>query len=384
MNEMNQPVRKQENSDFSSMAGNQPADFGMSVPPVSDTSNPGTFDMPNGNYMNQSGMEPSQGNYMMPSTLPAQQPGASDSSSVPSTPMNPAQPSMPSTPTTPAQPAYPSTPLTPARPVIPSTPTTPARPVIPSTPTTPARPSRPRPPRPQPPRPIGPGTTFPIGPVPPQVVLPDWGNLPSWPDWSSILPNYPQPSWGINARFLCASPTVSNLTVEIGNRTIITGMNMADVSRYVQYSRGSQRVRVMSSTGEVYIQQDIYLDGNCTIAIVTSGNRLQLVVISDPGCTKPSTVSCMRVCNLAYYSDAMNVTVSNGLLRYTNLSPGVPTNFSRVTYGTYGVNVARTARPQVNLLSTNVNLSMNRTYTLYVLNWNPSEDAVQVLLTEDM
>lgn len=195
---------------------------------------------------------------------------------------------------------------------------------------------------------------------------------------------FPTPSQGVLMRFLCATPDFSNLTVEVGNRTILNGMNLADISRYLQYSRGFQRITVMAPNGYVFLQQSVFLENNCTVAIVSSGNRMQLTVINDPGCTSASNASCLRVCNLAYYSGPVNITLSNGFLRFTNVRPGEAGSFSRLRSGSYMVSVARSARPLVNLLSTYINLDRSRVYTLYVINWNPSSDTVQILLTDDL
>ena len=210
---------------------------------------------------------------------------------------------------------------------------------------------------------------------------PPYGPGPVIPCPSCI---FPVPSRNIFVRFLCAAPDFTNLSIEVGNRRILTGMNLADVSRYLSYSRGFQRITVMAPNGYVYLQQNVFLDNNCTVAIVSSGNRMRLTVIQDPGCQSAAGASCLRICNLAYYSGSVNIALSNGLLRFTNVRPGETSSFSRLRSGSYSVSVARTSRPLVNLLSTFINLDRNRTYTLYVINWNPSADTLRILLTEDI
>ena len=194
----------------------------------------------------------------------------------------------------------------------------------------------------------------------------------------------PQPPRGFSIRFLNASPVHSNLTIQVDNRTILTNMDFAEVSRYRQYSRGFHRITIMAPNGLVYLQQNMFFGYNSTIAIVSINNRMAINAFPDGGCNTSFNTSCLRVCNLAYASGAVNVTLPNAFMSFTNTQPGNAGSFSRLQSGTYSVNVARSARPAVNLLSTFINLNPNRIYTLYVMNWNPSPDTIRILLVEDM
>ena len=136
----------------------------------------------------------------------------------------------------------------------------------------------------------------------------------------------------------------------------------------------------------MYIQKTVQVrsSASMTIAIINTASGLDIMEISDISCNAPSGSSCLRVCNLAYASGAVNVTLPNAFMSFTNTQPGNAGSFSRLQSGTYSVNVARSARPAVNLLSTFINLNPNRIYTLYVMNWNPSPDTIRILLVEDM
>lgn len=212
------------------------------------------------------------------------------------------------------------------------------------------------------------------------------------PNWFPLGPGpvipcrncFPFPTQNVNARFINASPEFSGLTVEVDNRVILTGMDFAEVSRYRRYTRGFHRVTIMAANGYVFLQRNVFIGNNSTIAIVSFNNRMNLTTITDGGCSASFTNSCFRVCNLAYASGAVNVILSNGLMSFTNTRPGTAGSFSRLRPGSYPVSVRRSARPAVNLLSSFINLNPNRVYTLYVMNWNPSPDTVRILLVEDM
>ena len=221
------------------------------------------------------------------------------------------------------------------------------------------------------------------------VIDPDFTVPPAWfpggPGPVIPCPGcQPIPNVGIRVRFLKASPNHSNLIIEVDNRTVLTGMDFAEVSRYRPYSRGFHRVTVMAPNGFVFLQQNVFFGSNSTIAIVSINNRMSLNTITDGGCGASYNSSCLRVCNLAYASGAVNVTLPNAFMSFTNTQPGTAGSFSRLQSGVYSVTVSRSARPAVNLLSTFINLNPNRIYTLYILNWNPSPDTVRILLVEDM
>ena len=226
------------------------------------------------------------------------------------------------------------------------------------------------------------GKNFPV----PPMWFPNVGPGPVYPCVNCLpFPTpAPTPTRTVSVRFLNASPLQANLTIQVDNWTVLTGMGSAEVSRYRQYSIDFHQVTVIASNGLTLLQQNVFFGNNSTIAIVSINNRMSLNIISDGGCGTSYNNSCFRVCNLAYASGAVNVTLPNAFMSFTNSQPGNAGSFNRLQAGTYFVNVARSARPAVNLLSTFITLNPNRVYTLYVMNWNPSPDTIRILLAEDM
>ena len=120
----------------------------------------------------------------------------------------------------------------------------------------------------------------------------------------------PQPTRGFSIRFLNASPVHSNLTIQVDNRTILTNMDFAEVSRYRQYSRGFHRITIMAPDGLVYLQQNMFFGYNSTIAIVSiqqpyghqrlPGRRLQHILqyFLSAG-LQPGLCKRRRQCNAA-------------------------------------------------------------------------------------
>ncbi len=208
----------------------------------------------------------------------------------------------------------------------------------------------------------------------------------------TVIPGITFPCYNCTAtsfgrvRILNASTGYQPFYVYLGNWMVASSLGNGDITGYVQSASGTQTVTVSGANGYVYIQKTVQVrsSASMTIAIINTASGLDIMEISDISCNAPSGSSCLRVCNLAYASGAVNVTLPNAFMSFTNTQPGNAGSFSRLQSGTYSVNVARSARPAVNLLSTFINLNPNRIYTLYVMNWNPSPDTIRILLVEDM
>ena len=118
-----------------------------------------------------------------------------------------------------------------------------------------------------------------------------------------------------------------------------------------------------------------------TIVIINTASGLDLLPVSDSACATNSFSACIRVANVAYYSGPVNVRIGNVV--FSSIPFQDVTSFSRVTSGSYTAQISRPQNPNNPLLSVPLNLNSNRIYTLYVMNWNPSSDAVQTFLVED-
>lgn len=244
---------------------------------------------------------------------------------------------------------------------------------FPSQPTVPAQPGYPVPPI------FPPQPGYPVPPIfPPMPSFPPAGPSPVIP---CVFCNNNQWIMG-GIRLLNAATGYNAFTVYIDNRPVYSGLNFSEVTRYRQMSQGYHTFTVMGMNGYVYIRKSIYVgDGMATIAIINSSSGLDLLSIADTTCPMPNANACFRVCNLAYYSGPVNVALGNVYFNSVNFKQAA--SFSSMGPGTYALTLARSARPESTLVNTTITLSPRRIYTLYVLNWNPSMNAVRTLLVED-
>ncbi len=183
-------------------------------------------------------------------------------------------------------------------------------------------------------------------------------------------------------RVLNAAVNYNPFSVSIGNTTVATSLDQGSITRYSQVNQGYQTVTLSGSNGYIYVQKQMYIgDGMSTIVIVNSASGLDLLSVSDTACATNSFSSCIRVANMAYYSGPVNVKLGNVI--FSSVPFQDVTSFSRVSSGSYTAQISRPQRPNNILLSVPLNLNSNRIYTLYIMNWNSSADAIQTFLVED-
>lgn len=245
---------------------------------------------------------------------------------------------------------------------------------------------------PEPDLPIDPD--FSVMPEPDFTIDPDFSvtppNYPVYPVFPPFIPTPGRPCIFCNnnqwvrggVRILNAATGYGAFSVYMDNRLIVSGVNFAEITQYRQVSQGYHTFTVMGSNGYVYIRKSLYIgDGMTTVAILNASAGVDLITVADTACPTTSTSACFRVCNLAYYSGPVNAVLGNV---YFNAVPvRQATSFSPFTSGNYTLNVARSARPEIPLVTSLITLNPRRIYTAYILNWNTAADTVQTLLVED-
>ena len=250
------------------------------------------------------------------------------------------------------------------------------------------------------------------GPVPdgeaegnfPVVPLPnpgEGGPLPTFPNrpnngiWGSIITVFPRPiipcyfcsttQYGV-VRFLNAAAGYNPFIIYINNQMVVNGLDNAEVSQYGRVSSGMQTVTVSGQNGYVYIQKQINvpLNGAVTVAIINTNSGLDLMEITDSNCNGGLNTGCFRVCNLSNTNRSVNVTLNGGAVIFQNVNYREVTSFRYLPAGYYTVSVSNsTSFSGSPLLTSNIYIRGNVSYTLYVFNWNNSQDAIRILIVED-
>lgn len=249
------------------------------------------------------------------------------------------------------------------------------------------------------------------GPIPdfdesqtPVIPLPnpgEGGPIPTFPErpnngiWGSIITVFPRPiipcyfcnttQYGV-VRFLNAAAGYNPFIIYINNQMVVNGLDNAEVSQYGRVSAGMQTVTVSGQNGYVYIQKQINvpLNGAVTVAIINTNTGLDLMEITDMNCNGGANTGCFRVCNLSNTNRSVNVTLNGGAVTFRNVNYREVTSFRYLPAGYYTVSVSNSsALAGSPLLTSNIYIRGNVSYTLYVFNWNNSQDAIRILIVED-
>ncbi len=229
------------------------------------------------------------------------------------------------------------------------------------------------------------------------------GNMtvtPSIP--GTVIITYPRPnencsfcSAGSNrngkVRFLNTASGYNPFWVYINDKLLVNDFGFGDITEYVDVAVGSPVITLMGSDGYVYLQQPVTVTQgeNMTVAIVNTASGLGLKMISDTNCDRTRNMSCIRVGNLTYSGNPLNVTIGNQYVTFRNVSSGEVTDFATTWPGEYLYTVSRSNNPMYSiwggtaLLRSAIYMQQDKNYTIYLFQYNPSSDAIKAVIVED-
>lgn len=206
-------------------------------------------------------------------------------------------------------------------------------------------------------------------------------------------------------RFLNAAIGYSPFRIYVNNYVIVNGLGFASLTPYGRVAGGYQTVTVAGMNGYIYLQKSMPIrsDETATIAIINTASGLDLLQISDVGCSRPKNMACLRVCNLAPNVNPLDVILSDGRVVFSDVRFKEVTDYRRARPGQYEFYLAETnLRPMprfedietintagvifempTSLVSFFVNVTANANYTIYILSTSATPDAIQILVIED-
>ncbi len=213
--------------------------------------------------------------------------------------------------------------------------------------------------------------------------------------WGTIVTVFPRPiipcffcsttQYGF-VRFLNAAAGYNPFLIYINNQLVVNSLDNAEVSQYGRVSSGLQTITVSGQNGYVFLQKQITvpLNATITVAIINTESGLDLMVVTDMDCTGGAGTGCFRVCNLSVTNRSVDISLNGGAVMFRNVNYREVTGFRFLPAGYYTVSVANSsAFGNVPLLTSNIFIRGNVSYTMYVFNWNNSRDAVRILIVED-
>ncbi|SET68350.1 DUF4397 domain-containing protein [Lacrimispora sphenoides] len=231
---------------------------------------------------------------------------------------------------------------------------------------------------------------------PPQPV-PDFPLSETGPDGTgtSIITVFPKPiipcyycetdQNGL-VRFLNAVAGYQPFLIYINNQLAVNGLSNGEMSQYGRVSAGEQTITVGGLDGYVYVVKRITVpvDRAVTVAIINTDHGLDLMVILDMYCNAGINTGCFRVCNLSITNQGVHVILNGQSITFFDVNYMQVTSFQYVSTGFYMVSVSNNiAHNGKLLLTSDMYIRGNASYTLYVFNWSNVEDAIRILIVED-
>jgi hypothetical protein len=213
--------------------------------------------------------------------------------------------------------------------------------------------------------------------------------------WSSIITMFPKPiipcyycdsdKVGL-VRFLNAAADYPPFLVYINDQLAVNGLSNGDMTQYGRVSAEEQTITVTGDNNYVYVKKQVQIPANgaITIAIINTDSGLDLMVIEDLFCNGGINTGCFRVCNLSITNRKINVLLNGGSVIFRDVNYMQVTNFQYTTTGYYMVAVSSSNVLTGNiLLTSNIYIRGNVSYTLYVFNWSLTQNAIRILIVED-
>ena len=187
-------------------------------------------------------------------------------------------------------------------------------------------------------------------------------------------------------RFLNAAAGYNPFLIYINDQLAINGLENGELSDYGRVSVELQMVTITDQNGDVYIEKQINVpvDGAITVAVINTDSGLDLMEIEDMYCNGGINTGCFRVCNLSVTNPKINVMLNSGLVTFRNVSYRAVTSFQYIMTGYYMVSVSGGDTYTRSVLQiSDIYIRGNTSYTLYVFNWNTSQDAIRIIIVED-
>lgn len=185
-------------------------------------------------------------------------------------------------------------------------------------------------------------------------------------------------------RFLNAAAGYNPFLIYINDQLVVRSLDNAEVSQYGRVSAGTQTITVAGQNGYVFIQKQISVRSGSamTVAIINTPGGLDLMTIFDTACFAGANAGCFRTCNLSYTNPNIHVSLNNTFLNFRDVRYREVTNFAFVPSGNYRLQVRNSGSNNA-LVTSNISIRANASYTAYVFNWNLSRDAIRTLVVED-
>lgn len=188
-------------------------------------------------------------------------------------------------------------------------------------------------------------------------------------------------------RFLNGAVGYEEINISVGDHLAVRGLRYGEVTSYFIETAGFQNVRVTDATeqGRLLSVDPLFLRGNeaYTAVFVNGINGPSMYLITDYSCEeRGQRTSCIRAVNLSYNSQALDVAVQKGEVRFEDLMFKTVPPYQRVLSGYQEFYVTDTISG-LTVLEVRHQIEQDRAYTMYILGNAYGYPKLSAVFTED-
>lgn len=188
-------------------------------------------------------------------------------------------------------------------------------------------------------------------------------------------------------RVLHAVPDAPNVDIYANDKLIVENLAFGELTKYLPVPEGTYTISlyVAGDKSKPVLQNTLTInkDKIMTIAAANTVNNIKLFAIPDTTMKNETNKSMVRFMHLSPNAPAVDITLPDGTIIFSNISYEQLTQYIEVEPTTYNLQVRVAGTSNVVLTVPNVKLEPNRAYTIYAIGLVGGKPELQALLATD-
>lgn len=188
-------------------------------------------------------------------------------------------------------------------------------------------------------------------------------------------------------RIIHTVPDAPNVDIYADDKLIVNNLAYGDYTDYLPIPEGVYKISLYAAgtKDSAVLSNMLTVTGNSilTIAAVGTLSNIELLAITDANQTRNQGKAMIRFLHLSPNAPAVDITLPNGTVIFSNVSFKHITSYIDVAPMNYTLQVRVAGTPNVVLTVPNVNLKENKYYTVYAIGLVGKEPELEALLLID-
>lgn len=188
-------------------------------------------------------------------------------------------------------------------------------------------------------------------------------------------------------RVLHAIPDAPNVDVYANDKLIVENLPYGQYTSYMPMCEGTYKISlyVAGSKTTPVLSNMLRIDTNSilTVAAIGTLSTRGLLAITDANTAKDPTTAMVRFGHLSPNAPAVDITLTDGTIMFSNVSFTQVTSYLAVPPSNYTLQVRLAGTPTVVLTVQNIDLEADKFYSIYAIGLVNAQPPLEALLTLD-